>query len=441
VPASRQTGIVPFIRHPLLICEIKRKSPSKGDISPGLDHLAQAGIYGDRGVKSVSVLTEQDYFSGSLNDLIQVKEMYPALAVLRKDFLLDREDVDVSYRCGADAILLIASVLPGPVMGDLYRYAKSLGLEVLVEVHSEEDVRKAAAFSPSLTGINCRDLSSFRMDLALPLTLRNGIGWATTFVFESGIHSGEQAHFALSAGFDGILTGESVVRNPGLIREYLGAFSLPKPGFWEKLYRRRKPFVKICGITNEDDAKQAVDAGADILGFIFAESPRRANADLLRRLSGLPVLKAGVVITSPLCAMDAGVRELLDQGLLDVIQFHGDEDPLACYRMAFPYYKVLRLQGAEDIVNIGKFLCPRVLIDAYSAQARGGTGKRIPAGMVSAVREKHPLWLAGGVGPDNVREILDAFSPELIDALSLLEESPGIKDHRRVEQFIKEIKK
>ncbi|MEJ2665420.1 MAG: bifunctional indole-3-glycerol phosphate synthase/phosphoribosylanthranilate isomerase, partial [Spirochaetia bacterium] len=106
VPDERRAPLVPFNRDPFLICEIKRSSPSRGDIAAGRDPVAQAAAYVENGVKTVSILTEQNYFSGSLDDLMRVKTGYPDLAVLRKDFLLEKEDILVSYRAGADAVLL-----------------------------------------------------------------------------------------------------------------------------------------------------------------------------------------------------------------------------------------------------------------------------------------------------------------------------------------------
>ncbi|MBN1410537.1 MAG: bifunctional indole-3-glycerol phosphate synthase/phosphoribosylanthranilate isomerase [Spirochaetales bacterium] len=440
IPSERRIPPVPFIRDPFLICEIKRKSPSKGNISLELNHLDQAGLYGREGVQSVSVLTEQDHFAGSLADLTGIKEKFPHLAVLRKDFLLDKKDIDVSYLCGADAVLLIAAALSGKELREMYQYAKSLGLEALVEVHSPDDVKKAAGAAPVLTGINCRDLETFRIDLAHPLSLRNLIDWETTLLFESGIHSQEQALFALSSGFNGILTGESVVRNPGLIKQYLTAFSLQKCDFWQRLYARKKPFVKICGITREEDARHAVDCGADIIGYNFTESKRRVDPALPEKLRDLPVLKAGIVVAGNGKGLDPDAKRLLEKGILDVIQFHGSEKPDECYKMAFPYYKAMRIKDGSDIESMGLYRCPRILADAYSENAFGGTGIRIAGELVSGIREKHALWIAGGIGPENIREILDRYKPELVDACSKLETSPGIKDHARVAQFIKEIK-
>jgi indole-3-glycerol phosphate synthase/phosphoribosylanthranilate isomerase len=446
LPRTRTVPLNPFVRDPFLICEVKRKSPSKGNISPGLDAEKQAELYYSKGVRSVSVLTEPNYFAGSLDDLIRIKQAFPSLAVLRKDFLISIEDIEVSYRAGADAVLLIASLLTRDELATMYRKAKELGMEALVEVHNREDIEKAQQVKPALTGINARDLTSFRVDLTIPLVIKQMITWKTDLVFESGIHFQENALIALGSGFRGILVGEAVVRDPSLIRRLLEAFSkedysAPVHGFWEKLYRRKKPFVKICGITNPGDAYHARDCGADILGFILAPSKRRADPSLLRTLKECDILKVGVVvIEKDTQTMDPAVRDLLEAGFLDAIQFHGDETPEQCFSLAFPYYKVLQLKDADDAERIKEYRSPRVLVDAFSKNARGGTGKRIPEECIRRVKEITPLWIAGGMDPDNVGSMVECYSPELVDVSSRLEESPGKKDPDRVACFIREVK-
>ena len=125
LPPDRVFPVTPFGQDPFIICEIKRSSPSKGDIALNTDSVSQAKKYVDMGVKSVSVLTEGSYFSGSLKDLYSVKRDFPGLSVLRKDFILDLEDIDVSNRAGADAVLLIASMHDAGKLSKLYGKAKS----------------------------------------------------------------------------------------------------------------------------------------------------------------------------------------------------------------------------------------------------------------------------------------------------------------------------
>lgn len=471
VPAERTAPMIPFGRDPFLICEIKRRSPSRGAIAPTLDPTAQARLYRGAGVESISVLTEEDHFGGSIADLMAVKRAFPDVSVLRKDFLVDEEDVVVSHLAGADAVLLIASLFDRSTFERVYARARSLGMEALVEVHDESDVAVVRHARPTLVGINSRNLATFAVDKLHPLRVRAAIDWPTRIVFESGIGHGEDIAFVRAAGFAGALVGESVTRDTDLAATLVAAFDEParRDGFWTRLARLRPgwsgdtpgtagtgptaagpaggslPVVKICGITNERDGRLAVDVGADILGFVFAESPRRADARVVRELAGLEVPKVAVVVarvnggTRDRATLPRDVAELLEEGLIDAVQFHGDEEPEECRRLAFPYYKAVRLKDATSVGSLGAFRCPRVLVDAFSKSARGGTGVRIHAEPAARAAAAGPLWLAGGLSPDNIREVVTELHPELVDASSGLESIPGRKDPDKLRRFFWEI--
>jgi len=446
LPPERRVPVVPFGQEPFLICEIKRRSPSRGAIRADLDPVTQAETYHRAGAVNISVLTEQDHFGGSLADLTAVKRRFPDKSILRKDFLLSREDLDVTFQAGADAFLLIASILPRETLEDLYLYGLSLGLTPLVEIHDREDAEKAAAFRPGLTGINCRDLRTFTTDLTHPLKMSRHITWPCRKVFESGILSAREGEFALGAGFDGLLVGEAVVRNPETAGELRSLFPRKRSlqEFYRplrELYRRKqagRPLVKICGITRREDALTAMELGADMLGFVLADSPRRITPEKLRSFRDLPVLKAGVVVLKPGESLPRPVRELLEEGALDLIQFHGSEEPEILRQ--YPGYKALRMRSPEDLEALSRFSPPPVLTDAWSPRAAGGTGERIAGEIMEPLARRPALWLAGGIRPDNVREILSLCRPDLIDLSSGVEASPGIKDRRALKQLFTEIR-
>jgi indole-3-glycerol phosphate synthase/phosphoribosylanthranilate isomerase len=505
LPARRKLPLLPFGRAPFVIAEIKRRSPSRGDIDAGLDPLKQAARYVDAGIRTVSILTEEDHFSGSLEDLIRVKKRFPRLAVLRKDFLLDREDIIASYRAGADAVLLIASVLTAERLNELTNLAYSLGMSCLVEVHSSEDVDKVRPLRPAFTGINCRNLETFTIDLLHPLRVRRLIDWESNLVFESGIRGEEEAAFARAAGFSGLLVGEALVRDPAAAAEVIAAYrgaapASPAPrdpqagagpsaeaaqedtrtegsppgaasakelrpaavpaahpqsagpgssaAFWTELtarIRSDRPLVKICGLTNREDVFEADRLGADILGFVFAESPRRADPEFVARLPETRALKAAVVVLDNVNPeLPPAVAELLDAAKLDVVQFHGDESPRGCARAlqgraVSAYYKALRIASAGDFGRARAYRCPRVLLDASVPGCYGGTGRVIDPGLLEQAEGLPGLWLAGGIGPDNAAAIIRRFRPELLDASSRLEKSPGVKDHDLLAAFFNAI--
>ena len=432
VPRRRETPIVPFLGANGLICEVKRRSPSKGDIAPGLDAVDQAGIYLRAGARNLSVLTVPEGFGGSLDDLMRIKKRFPEAAVLRKDFLFDNNDIDVAWRAGADAVLLIAGMLSADQLAMMYHCAKSLGLEALVEIHDEEDLRKAAAFAPNLVGINSRDLTTFRIDPLLPVRMKADITWDARVVYESGIGHPDQADFAIASGFQGLLVGEGVVRNPDLAGQLLEAMAGARPArFWPEIGRRlaaagERPLVKICGLAREEDARLAASLGADVLGFVFwPKSPRCTEAALLERLADVEIPKVAVTVNPAGAAgLDPDVLALLRDGLLDAVQLHGDETPDDCARLWPVSYKALRPRDAGEAAVAEGYRCPRVLLDA-AADVPGGSGKRVSLEVLEAWRQ--PLWLAGGITPDNAARIASARHPELLDIASGVEEAPGVK--------------
>jgi phosphoribosylanthranilate isomerase len=271
-------------------------------------------------------------------------------------------------------------------------------------------------------------------------------------VFESGVRSIEDIQLALSGGFSGVLVGETAMRSPQAVPSLLAGFRPVSGDFWRRLYARRldasgktgRPLVKVCGITRRQDAETALGLGADALGFVMAPSKRRAPLALLRDLSDLDCLKVAVVVTERVNGtprLESDVQTALEEGLLDAVQFHGEEAPEECARLAFPYYKAVRVRGMRDVESMRRYRCPRVLADAWSAEAAGGTGKRIPQDLAQAIGSLGPLWIAGGIGPDNVGQVVRDLRPELIDASSRLEAASGVKDQEKLRVFFEEIEK
>ncbi|MFP4331478.1 MAG: bifunctional indole-3-glycerol phosphate synthase/phosphoribosylanthranilate isomerase [Spirochaetaceae bacterium] len=468
VPAEREVPLRPFFAAPEIICEIKRRSPSAGSISQIPDPVEQAERYLTAGAPSVSVLTEEDHFGGSLDDLVAVKRAFPQLAVLRKDFLFDRRDLELSYRAGADAVLLIASMLEADQIAEIFAAAEDLGMAVLAEAHDREDLAKLRPHRPALVGINSRDLTTFRVDPMVPISLAPEVDWDCRLVFESGIYWAEQVRVALEAGFDGILVGEAVVREPGRIGRLIAALEdSPRGGrdsFWALLARRRspdpaapgpaaarsRPLVKVCGITREEDARLAAELGADLLGFIIADSPRELPESDLRALltslsgpGGVDCPRIGVLVARKGRVLDERrllrARALLKEGLLNAVQLHGDELSEECALLAYPYYKAIRPRSAEDLEAGTGYRSPRVLLDGFSAAGYGGTGTAVAEELVDSWRETRSLWLAGGITPDNVKDLIRRFEPELLDVASGVEASAGVKDRNKLIRLFKEI--
>ncbi|HEY5012852.1 MAG TPA: indole-3-glycerol phosphate synthase TrpC [Acidimicrobiia bacterium] len=199
--------------HLAVIAEIKRKSPSKGDLAPDLDPERTARIYEAGGAAALSVLTDGPFFGGTVGDLQVARDM-TALPVLRKDFVIDPVQVFESRGVGADAVLLIVAALPfDRVLAELHTLALDLGLAVLVETHDEQEVERALAIGARIVGVNSRSLHTFDEDLAVAERLGALLPPDVVRVAESAVRSVEDAQRMAAAGFDAVLVGEALVRS------------------------------------------------------------------------------------------------------------------------------------------------------------------------------------------------------------------------------------
>ena len=196
---------------PAIIAEIKRASPSRGVLAEGIDPAAVAAAYARGGAAALSVLTEERYFAGSLADL-EAARAAVSLPVLRKDFTLDEYHVAEAAAHGADAILLIAAILPRERLRRLREYAAELGMAALVEVHDRRELEAALDSGARIIGVNNRDLRSFEVRLETSLELALEIPSGVVRVSESGIHSAEDVRRLLGAGYQAFLVGEHLIR-------------------------------------------------------------------------------------------------------------------------------------------------------------------------------------------------------------------------------------
>ncbi len=204
ISALRSNGIK-------IIAEIKRRSPSKGIIRENFDPVGIARNYTANSAAALSVLTEEDFFDGSLDYLRRVREV-THLPLLRKDFIFDEYQLYEALYAGADAILLIAAILDGEQLDDLMQAAHLLGLDALVEVHDGKDLAKVMKYDIRLLGINNRDLRTFATSLETSLELAADLPKSMTLVSESGIRTREDIERLRAAGFHAFLIGEEFMR-------------------------------------------------------------------------------------------------------------------------------------------------------------------------------------------------------------------------------------
>jgi indole-3-glycerol phosphate synthase len=196
-----------------IIAEIKRQSPSKGIIRPDFNHLEIARQYAQAGAAAMSVLTEEDFFGGSLNYLGEIHKQVD-VPLLRKDFIINEYQIFEAALAGASAILLITAILNDELLAVFMQRAGELNLDSLVEVHTEEEMRRAAGIGAKIIGINNRDLTTFKVDLQTSLQLAPMAPSRAILVSESGITTSEDIDRLKAAGYQAFLIGEHFMRQP-----------------------------------------------------------------------------------------------------------------------------------------------------------------------------------------------------------------------------------
>lgn len=200
-----------------LIAEVKKASPSAGTIRDGADILAIVHDYEAGGADCVSVLTEERYFQGSIEDLSEIRNATP-LPLLRKDFLFDEYHLYEARAAGADAVLLISSLFSASYLRDLVGLAQELDLEALIEVHQEDEVERACSTEAEMIGINNRDLKTMEIDLEVTARLRPRIPQEKLVVSESGVRNREDVEFLRAQGIDALLIGETLMKSDDIQR-------------------------------------------------------------------------------------------------------------------------------------------------------------------------------------------------------------------------------
>jgi phosphoribosylanthranilate isomerase len=201
-------------------------------------------------------------------------------------------------------------------------------------------------------------------------------------------------------------------------------------------------YVKVCGITNPEDARMATRSGADAVGLVFAESPRKLGVEQARKIAAtLPdsILKVGVFVDEE----PAEVVRIATEVGLDYAQLHGDESPETVTflrREGVKVIKALRVRGVDSLGAMDDYEADLFLLDAWSEKARGGTGERFDWELAKSHGGRGNILVSGGLTPENVREAIRFFEPYGVDASSSLEDAPGKKNGERVRRFVRAAK-
>jgi indole-3-glycerol phosphate synthase/phosphoribosylanthranilate isomerase len=402
------------------ILECKRRSPSEGAIREDADPVAVARAYAPF-ADAVSVLTDRPFFGGSLEDLGRVREAID-LPVLRKDFVLEPYQVVEARAAGADAVLLMLSVLDDQLWQACAAAAAECGMAALTEVHTDAEFDRALALDAAVIGINSRDLRTLEVDIGLIERLAPRVPSDRRIVAESGIRSHADV-LALRDGCDAFLVGTSLMREPDLD----GAIRAVVFGA-----------VKVCGLRRGEDARAAREAGATWGGLVFAaDSPRRVDLDSARAVrDAAPLRWAGVFVNET----PEWVGTLATELSLEAVQLHGEETPetVAAVKAAVPegceVWKAVRLPAGSRAPRLAETGADRLVLDGFHPDARGGTGTRFDWNIAASHPDRERIILAGGLGPDNAR-IADAVGAGLLDVSSGVEDSPGIKSRARLDAF------
>lgn len=497
--------------HPAVMAEIKRASPSKGDISIHTSAPDQALKYALAGASVISVLTEPKWFKGALSDLLSVRMALDALpnrpALLRKDFIISTYQIDEARLHGADTVLLIVAMLSPAQLQLLYTYSVSLGMEPLVEVNNADELAAALDLGSKVIGVNNRNLHDFNVDMGttsrLADVLRERGREDVVLCALSGITGRADVERYVEQGVKAVLVGESLMRaeDPkAFMHEMLGLSSatVTPP------QQQQAPLVKICGVQRFEDAKVAVEAGADFIGLIFAKSRRQIELPVARQIASFiasrraaentgeetldDLLRTATESSDPLAPKPwftthaahlsarskpllvgvfqnqplAFIQSCISRVPLDAVQLHGDEPVEWARQLAVPVIKAFRvspstgeIQGAAAGAAVDRAGCNHlVLLDAAgkSGSAGGGEGISFDWSVARSIvnrgeigtapgTSRLPVILAGGLHPANVAEAVRAVRPWCVDVSSGVEREDGQgKDAGKVEEFIRNAK-
>ena len=365
------------------IAEVKRRSPSAGDLRPEADPAALAAAFERAGAAAVSILVDER-FGGSLEDL-QAARQAAALPLLAKGFFRDATELRGLREAGADAVLLLLRDLDDGEANRLMRAAQELGLDTLVEAHDAEELRRAVELGADPIGINARDLDTFAIDRGAQLELVESAPVDRVVVAESGISARAHGAEAELAGAKAVLVGSALMRA-----------SDPAAKLAELISR---PLVKVCGLTRAEDVLAAAEAGADLAGFVLAEeTPRRAP-----RVLPVPETMLSVAVH---------VGEVTGEGA-DLVQLYGREN-------GHRSRDGVLLRGGREVARVLDL--PWLEEDPdHLERARSAEGR---------------VMLAGGLSSENVRAAIERVRPWAVDASSSLERAPGIKDPVRVRAYV-----
>ena len=421
-----------------LIAEVKRASPSKGMLAPHIDPVALAQTYEANGAAVISVLTEPDFFLGSPAYLTAIKQAV-GVPVLRKDFIVDDYQVYEARAWGADAILLICAILDDDQLRHLLSVAHEQHMHCLVEVHSREEALRAVNAGAMVIGVNSRDLTTFEMNPYLIRAIRRMIPPDRVVIAESGIHTANDARRLARYDVQGMLVGESLV------------VSNDVPAQMHMLLQgaNQSTQIKICGLSRPEDIDVTVDAGADMIGFIFHEPSHRyvkpaQVQDMLaasERYQHPPKGQTTPDLVGVFVNKEASfINDVAERAGLHFVQLHGIESPEFCQQIRKPVIKALHLRDRTDLARLQEYhdVAWRLLLDTPTPEW-GGTGVTHDWELARNAAQTQRILLAGGLTSENVAEAIHSVQPWGVDVSSGVETNRQ-KDPAKIRAFIEQVR-
>jgi indole-3-glycerol phosphate synthase/phosphoribosylanthranilate isomerase len=406
------------------IMEVKKASPSGGTLAQAVEPAARA--YAEAGAAAVSVLTDAPFFGGTLADLCAVRRHFQG-PLLAKDFIVDPRQVPEARIHGADAVLVLLSLLDNGAAAAVIGEAARLGMDVLVEAHDAKEVRRAVALGAPIVGINNRDLRSLEVDVATTERLAPLVPRDRLLVSESGIHARSDVE-RLAPHADAFLVGTALMR---ATRPVQAARALA--------FGR----VKVCGVTNPHDARAAASHGACFAGIVMVPGTPRAvsGAEAEPIVAAARRQGAGVVGVFRNEGAEVVARVAARLGL-DAVQLHGEEDAR--------YIAELREMLSDEVEiwsvgAVGRDVPPpkpgadRTLFDTEIGGSSGGTGRTFDWSRIRGRRDLATALLAGGLAPGNARAAAEVGAWAL-DVGSGVEGAPGRKDACKLKAFFEALR-
>ena len=443
------------------ICEVKKASPSKGVIAEDFPYLDIAKDYEMAGAAAISVLTEPDFFLGSPQYLQEIAATVH-IPVLRKDFIIDEYQIYEAKLWGASAILLIAAILDDETMRRFHELADSLGLSCLVEAHDETEVLRAVNMGARIIGVNNRNLKDFTVDVNNSIRLRNLVDDSVIFVSESGLDTAEDIQRLRENKIYAALMGESFMKSADKVAKLAELYGPIRPKRFaystnnrELIEQNYQPKIKFCGITQLDAVPVLLVTQSDYVGFVFAPSKRQVTVEqaqsIARSLQDGVATTSGDRFSSPVGVFVnetiPTIVEIARAVPLSVVQLHGDEtiDYIETLRNhlqeeqleSVQIWKAIQVQSKEDVLLWEQVPIDGLVVDAYSKEERGGTGKTMDWSLLEDV--EMPYYLAGGIDLHNVARAIRRLQPYGLDMSSSLEKN-GQKDAKKMKTMAQIIK-